>query len=106
MSSRGFVAPLGTTFWTCLALDRRRQSRSSGASLISQATAGLSQPTTFDGASLYRRGRAPGAAEITERPRVFISLHPKALVAKSPAPEHQRIALFDSHSIRSVIPRF
>jgi N-formylglutamate deformylase len=105
-----FVAPLGAT------LLRTRLSRSiidvnrdpSGASLYpGQATTELVPTTTFEGESLYRQGRAPDAAEIAERRRLYFAPYDVALVAEIARlhQEHQRIALFDAHSIRSVIPR-
>jgi N-formylglutamate deformylase len=105
-----FVERLGAT------LVRTRLSRSiidvnrdpSGASLYpGQATTELVPTTTFDGESLYRQGRAPDAAEIAERRRLYFAPYHVALVAEIARlrQEHQRIALFDAHSIRSVIPR-
>jgi N-formylglutamate deformylase len=105
-----FVAPLGAT------LLRTRLSRSiidvnrnpSGASLYpGQATTELVPTTTVEGESLYRQGRAPDAAEIAERRSLYFAPYDVALVAEIARlhQEHQRIALFDAHSIRSVIPR-
>jgi N-formylglutamate deformylase len=105
-----FAASLGAT------LVRTRLSRSiidvnrdpSGASLYpGQATTELVPATTFDGEPLYRPGLAPDAAEIDERRRLYFDPYHAALAAEI-ARLHQkdkRVALFDAHSIRSVIPR-
>jgi N-formylglutamate deformylase len=105
-----FVAPLGAT------VVRTRLSRSiidvnrdpSGASLYpGQATTELVPTTTFDGQLLYRPGRAPDAAEIAERRRLYFDPYHAALASEIARlrQQHKRIALFDAHSIRSVIPR-
>jgi N-formylglutamate deformylase len=105
-----FVEPLGAT------LLRTKLSRSiidvnrdpSGASLYpGQATTQLCPATTFDGESLYRPGRAPDAAEIAERRRLYFDPYHAALAAEIARlrQKHKRVALFDAHSIRSVIPR-
>ena len=105
-----FVAPLGAT------VVRTRLSRSiidvnrdpSGASLYpGQATTELVPTTTFDGQPLYRPGRAPDAAEIAERRRLYFDPYHAALASEIARlrQQHKRIALFDAHSIRSVIPR-
>jgi formiminoglutamase len=105
-----FVAPLGAT------LVRTRLSRSiidvnrdpSGASLYpGQATTELVPATTFDGEPLYRPGHAPDAAEIAERRRLYFDPYHAALAGEIARlrQKHQRVALFDAHSIRSVIPR-
>jgi N-formylglutamate deformylase len=105
-----FVAPLGAT------LLRTRLSRSiidvnrdpSGASLYpGQATTELCPTTTFDGEPLYSAGRAPGAAEINQRRRLYFDPYHAALageIARLRA-RFKRVALFDAHSIRSRIPR-
>jgi N-formylglutamate deformylase len=105
-----FVAPLGVT------LLRTRLSRSiidvnrdpSGASLYpGQATTELAPTTTFDGEPLYRPGLAPDAAEIAERRRLYFDPYHAALGGEIARlrQKHKRVALFDAHSIRSVIPR-
>jgi N-formylglutamate deformylase len=105
-----FVAPLGVT------LLRPRLSRSiidvnrdpSGASLYpGQATTELCPITTFDGEPLYCPGQAPGAAEIAERRRLYFDPYHAALADEIARlrQKHERVALFDAHSIRSVIPR-
>ena len=105
-----FAAPLGATVL------RTRLSRSiidvnrdpSGASLYpGQATTELVPTTTFDGEPLYPSGRAPDAAEIAERHRRYFDPYHAALgeeIARL-RQQHKRVALFDAHSIRSVIPR-
>ncbi len=101
-----FVAPLGAT------LVRTRLSRSiidvnrdpSGASLYpGQATTELVPTTTFDGEPLYRPGRAPDAAEIAERRRLYFDPYHAALAGEIARlrQKHKRVALFDAHSIRS-----
>jgi formiminoglutamase len=105
-----FVGPLGATVL------RTRLSRSiidvnrdpSGASLYpGQATTELVPTTTFDGESLYRPGKTPDAVEIDERRRLYFDPYHAALVGEIARlrQKHQRVALFDAHSIRSLIPR-
>jgi N-formylglutamate deformylase len=105
-----FVAPLGVTVL------RTRLSRSiidvnrdpSGASLYpGQATTELVPTTTFDGEPLYRPGLAPDAAEIAERRRLYFDPYHAALSAEVARlrEKHKLVALFDAHSIRSMIPR-
>jgi N-formylglutamate deformylase len=105
-----FVAPLGAT------LVRTQLSRSiidvnrdpSGASLYpGRATTELVPTTTFDGEPLYRPGNAPDAPEIAERRRLYFDPYHAALAVEIARlhQKHKRVALFDAHSIRSVIPR-
>ncbi len=105
-----FVTTLGATVL------RTRLSRSiidvnrdpSGASLYpGQATTELCPTTTFDGEPLYSAGRAPDAAEIAERRRLYFDPYHAALAGEIARlrQKHERVALFDAHSIRSVIPR-
>ena len=105
-----FLAPLGATVL------RTRLSRSiidvnrdpSGASLYpGQATTELAPTTSFDGEPLYRPGLAPDAPEIAERRRLYFDPYHAALSAETARlrETHKRVALFDAHSIRSVIPR-
>jgi formiminoglutamase len=105
-----FVAPLNATVL------RTRLSRSiidvnrdpSGASLYpGQATTELVPTTTFDGEPLYRPGRAPDAAEIAERRRLYFDPYHAALAGEIARlrQKYKRVALFDAHSIRSVISR-
>ena len=105
-----FVGGLGAT------VVRTRLSRSiidvnrdpSGASLYpGQATTGLCPTTTFDGEPVYRDGAAPDEAEIAERRRAYFEPYHAALRAEIARLRQRfpRIALFDAHSIRSLIPR-
>jgi N-formylglutamate deformylase len=105
-----FVASLGAT------VVRTRLSRSiidvnrdpGGASLYpGQPTTELVPKTTFDGEPLYRSGRAPEAAEIAERRRLYFDPYHATLADEiaSLRQKHSRVALFDAHSIRSLIPR-
>jgi N-formylglutamate deformylase len=105
-----FIAPLGAT------LVRTRLSRSiidvnrdpSGASLYpGQATTELVPTTTFDGEPLYRPGFKPEAADIADRRRLYFDPYHAALAGEIARlrQKHQRVALFDAHSIRSVVPR-
>ena len=105
-----FVAPLGATVL------RTRLSRSiidvnrdpTGASLYpGQATTELVPTTSFDGEPLYRPGLAPEATEIAERRRLYFDPYHAVLSAEITRlrERHRRVALFDAHSIRSVIPR-
>ncbi len=79
-----------------------------GASLYpGQPTTELCPTTTFDGEPLYREGEAPGEAEIAERRARYYAPYHEALtseIARLRA-KHPRVALYDAHSIRSVIPR-
>jgi N-formylglutamate deformylase len=80
----------------------------SGASLYpGQATTELCPTTTFDGEPLYREGAALTADEIAERRTQWFDPYHAALseeIARLRG-RHARIALYDCHSIRSVIPR-
>ena len=104
-----FVRDLGVT------TVRTRLSRSvidvnrdpSGASLYpGQTTTGLCPTETFDGEPLYP-GASPDAAEIARRRRLYFEPYHAALSAEIARLRaiHPRIALYDAHSIRSVIPR-
>jgi N-formylglutamate deformylase len=105
-----FVEPLGAT------LVRTRLSRSiidvnrdpSGASLYpGQATTELVPTTTFDGEPLYPPGLAPDAVGIADRRHLYFDLYHAALgeeIARL-RQKHKRVAVFDAHSIRSIIPR-
>jgi N-formylglutamate deformylase len=80
----------------------------SGASLYpGQATTELVPTTTFDGEPLYREGKAPDAGEIDRRRRLYFDPYHAALRAEIARlrERRQRVAVFDAHSIRSVIPR-
>ncbi len=80
----------------------------SGVSLYpGQATTELCPTTTFDGEALYREGEAPSPQEIAERRRRWFDPYHAALqgeIARLRA-RHNRIVLYDCHSIRSRIPR-
>jgi formiminoglutamase len=80
----------------------------SGASLYpGQATTELCPTMTFDGEALYRQGQAPHAAEIGARRTAYFDPYHAALgeeIARLRA-AHKIVALYDCHSIRSVIPR-
>ncbi len=80
----------------------------SGASLYpGQATTALCPTTTFDGEPLYRPGQAPDAGEIDRRRRLYFEPFHAALADEIARlrDRRKRVALFDAHSIRSVIPR-
>jgi N-formylglutamate deformylase len=72
-----------------------------------QATTELCPTTTFDGEPLYLEGAAPGEAEIAERRARYYAPYHEALgsdIARLRR-THARVALYDAHSIRSIIPR-
>ncbi len=105
-----FAADLGATMvHTALsrtAIDVNRDP--SGASLYpGQATTELCPTTTFDGEPLYRDGEAPGAGEIAERRARWFDPYHAALDAEVERlrAAHDRLVVYDCHSIRSVIPR-
>ena len=80
----------------------------SGVSLYpGQATTELVPTTTFDGEPLWRPGQAPDADEIERRRAAYFAPYHDALAAEIARlrAEHPRVALYDCHSIRSVIPR-
>ncbi|WP_315920589.1 N-formylglutamate deformylase [Mesorhizobium sp. SP-1A] len=81
----------------------------SGASLYpGQTTTGLCPTETFDGDDLYRHEEdKPDAAEIEERRRTYFDPYHAALQAEIDRlrATHDRIVLYDCHSIRSVLPR-
>lgn len=62
---------------------------------------------TFAGAPLYRDGEEPGASEIETRRTTYWQPYHDALAAEIMRlrARHQRIVLFDAHSIRSEVPR-
>src|SRR5690349_4562995 len=105
-----FAAKLGATFvHTSISrtvIDVNRDP--SGVSLYpGQATTELCPTTTFDGEALYAAGRAPDAAAIDERRKTYFEPYHAALgreIARLRA-RHERVVLYDCHSIRSVIPR-
>lgn len=76
----------------------------SGASLYpGQATTGLCPVETFDGDPLYRKGKAP---DVAARRAWFDPYHSaiEAEIARLRA-RHERVVLYDCHSIRSHVPR-
>ena len=80
----------------------------SGRSLYpGQTTTGLCPAETFDGEPLYTAGNAPGDVEIgLRRERYYDPYHARlAHEIGRLRSLHDRIVLYDAHSIRSVIPR-
>jgi N-formylglutamate deformylase len=79
----------------------------SGASLYpGQATTALCPTTDFDGGSLYR-GDGPDGQEIARRRSRYFDPYHAALAAEIARlrGRHDRVVLYDAHSIRSRIPR-
>ncbi|TIT50321.1 MAG: N-formylglutamate deformylase, partial [Mesorhizobium sp.] len=72
-----------------------------------QATTGLCPTETFDGDPLYRAGEEPDASEIDERREKYFVPYHAALQAEIDRLRalHQKVVLYDCHSIRSVLPR-
>jgi N-formylglutamate deformylase len=80
----------------------------SGASLYpGQSTTELCPTTTFDGEALYRHNMLPDRAEIAERTMRWFQPYHEALSAELDRLRavHDRVVLYDCHSIRSIIPR-
>jgi formiminoglutamase len=80
----------------------------SGLSLYpGQATTELVPLTTFDGDSLWAPGHTPDSAEIARRRELYFDPYHHALAAQIARlrQHHERVVLYDCHSIRSVIPR-
>lgn len=80
----------------------------SGASLYpGQATTGLCPLTTFDGEPLYRSGQEPDAGAIADRRRRWFEPYHAALgeELRRLRAKHERVVLYDAHSIRSRVPR-
>lgn len=80
----------------------------SGASLYpGQATTGLCPTTAFDGTPLYHEGREPSAQEIQRRRAAYFDPYHQTLTAEIARlrERHERIVLYDAHSIRSRVPR-
>jgi formiminoglutamase len=80
----------------------------SGASLYpGQATTGLCPATTFDGEPLYRPGHDPDDAEVARRRALYFDPYHTALAQEIARlrDRHERVVLYDCHSIRSVVPR-
>lgn len=79
----------------------------SGTSLYpGQNTTGLVPDTDFDGLSIWKDGKAPDEADITERLRDFHAPYHAALAAEIERVKaiHGVAILYDCHSIRSHIP--
>lgn len=79
----------------------------SGASLYpGQFTTGLCPTETFDGDPLYPAGQAPDEAEIDRRRAAYFQPYHDALSAEIARLSglHERVVLYDAHSIRSVVP--
>jgi N-formylglutamate deformylase len=80
----------------------------SGASLYpGQATTELCPTLTFDGEPLYRAGSEPTPDEIARRRASTFEPYHAELEAELARLRglHERVVLYDAHSIRSVIPR-
>lgn len=80
----------------------------SGVSLYpGQTTTGLVPLETFDGEPLYRAGEEPDGAETGRRRRRYFDPYHACLTAEIERlrRQHDRIVLYDCHSIRSDIPR-
>lgn len=79
----------------------------SGVSLYpGQATTELCPTMTFDGEPLYN-GATPDAADVARRQQQYFDPYHDALAAqlRRLRERHDRVVLYDCHSIRSVIPR-
>jgi formiminoglutamase len=105
-----FAANLGaTTIRTAISrtiIDVNRDP--SGVSLYpGQATTELCPTTTFDGDPLYHPGHEPDAAEIARRRAAYFDPYHAALADEVARLRmiHDRVVVYDCHSIRSVIPR-
>jgi len=80
----------------------------SGVSLYpGQATTTLCPLDTFDGDPLYMTREEPGADEIADRRATYFDPYHAALTAelKRLREKHEKVVLYDCHSIRSVLPR-
>jgi N-formylglutamate deformylase len=80
----------------------------SGVSLYpGQATTELCPTTTFDGEALYKSGAEPNTASIAERRAIYFDPYHAALRTEISRlrSNHDRVVVYDCHSIRSVIPR-
>ena len=105
-----FVRGLGaTTIHTAISrtvIDVNRDP--SGMSLYpGQNTTELVPSTTFDGEALWQPGMVPDAADIDRRKETYFKPYHAALAAEIARLRAQRprVALYDCHSIRSIIPR-
>lgn len=72
-----------------------------------QATTGLCPLETFDGEPLYKPGQEPGAEEIARRRAAWFEPYHAALHEQIDRlrTQHDRVVLWDAHSIRSRVPR-
>jgi len=72
-----------------------------------QATTELCPTTTFDGEPLYHAGGEPDAREIAARRERYYAPYHAAIAAEIRRlhDRHDKVVLFDAHSIRSVVPR-
>lgn len=80
----------------------------SGVSLYpGQTTTGLCPTETFDGEPIYKAGLEPGPAEIDRRRTTYFEPYHAALEAEIARLRgmHEKVVLYDCHSIRSVLPR-
>jgi formiminoglutamase len=105
-----FVRALGaTTIHTAISrtvIDVNRDP--SGVSLYpGQNTTELVPTTTFDGEPLWKDGMVPDAADIDRRKDTYFKPYHAALAAEIARlrARYARVALYDCHSIRSIIPR-
>jgi formiminoglutamase len=105
-----FVRDLGaTTIHTAISrtvIDVNRDP--SGISLYpGQNTTELVPSTTFDGEALWQPGMVPDAADIDRRKETYFKPYHAALAAEIARLQdrHPRVALYDCHSIRSIVPR-
>lgn len=92
--------------WSRTVIDLNRDP--SGVSLYpGQATTGLCPVETFDGEALYRPGAEPDAGEIEARTRAYFVPYHAALSDEISRlhKQHERMVVYDCHSIRSAIPR-
>ena len=73
-----------------------------------QNTTGLCPTDTFDEVPLYFEGRAPGQSEVLERHKAYWRPYHQTLQIEllRLRKRHGAVALWDAHSIRSVVPRF
>lgn len=80
----------------------------SGASLYpGMTTTGLCPTETFDGDPLYKLGAEPGPDEVDRRRSAYFQPYHDALREELARLRqlHQKVVLYDCHSIRSVLPR-
>jgi formiminoglutamase len=72
-----------------------------------QATNELCPTATFDGEPFYRSGQEPKKPEILRRRAAYFDPYHRELTAEITRlrTQHEKIVLFDAHSIRSTIPR-